>query len=60
MGAKKRIDYACAHCGGGQVIRDAWAEWDLDRQSWVLSAVFDFAYCLECQRDTKLDEREAA
>ncbi len=59
MSAIERIDYACGHCGGAQIIRDAWAEWDVERQSWILSAVFDFAYCLECRKDTQLARSDA-
>ena len=51
------IEYACERCGGTAVTRDAWAEWDVRRQSWELSAMFDFAFCHSCHRATRLVER---
>ncbi|WP_188054108.1 MULTISPECIES: hypothetical protein [unclassified Sphingosinithalassobacter] len=53
------LEYACERCGGTAVTRDAWAEWDVAAQAWVLSAVFDYAHCHECHRDTRLVERPA-
>jgi hypothetical protein len=51
------IEYVCEHCDGSSVTRDAWAEWDGKRQSWELSAMFDFAFCHACHRATRLIER---
>ncbi|WP_404335035.1 hypothetical protein AB2M62_15055 [Sphingomonas sp. MMS12-HWE2-04] len=39
------------------MTRDAWAEWDLPTQAWVLSEIFDFAFCHQCHRETKLVAR---
>ena len=50
------IDYVCRSCGGNTVTRDAWAEWDAAVQDWVLGAAFDYAYCHDCDGDTKLVE----
>ena len=52
-----RVEHACERCGATSVTRDAWAEWDVAGQSWVLSEIFDFAFCHQCHRDTKLVER---
>ncbi|MBB4837267.1 hypothetical protein HNP52_000318 [Sphingomonas kyeonggiensis] len=54
-----RIEYACAHCGGTAVTRDAWAEWDRENQLWTLSETFDFAFCHQCHRETQLATRPA-
>jgi len=39
------------------VARDAWAEWNLESQSWMLSEIFDFAFCHTCHRESRLIER---
>ncbi|MET0309047.1 MAG: hypothetical protein ABW023_10110 [Sphingomonas sp.] len=54
------IEFACERCGSVAVTRDAWAEWDLPRQAWVLSDIFDFAFCHQCHHETRLVERPAA
>ncbi len=48
----------CAHCGGDNVERDAWASWDIDKQEWVLENVFDYAYCQDCESETSINETE--
>ncbi|UZK64867.1 hypothetical protein [Sphingomonas sp. M1-B02] len=52
-----RVEHACEQCGGVAVTRDAWAEWSVEQQAWVLSETFDFAFCHQCHRETKLIER---
>lgn len=51
------IEYACAHCDSRIVTREAWAEWDVARQSWVLSDLMDQGFCHGCHRKTALVER---
>lgn len=52
------ITYLCERCEAAAVTREAWAEWDVPRQQWVLCETFDFAFCHSCHRATKLVERE--
>lgn len=47
---------ACAHCGNEDVSRDAWADWHVEQQAWVLRTVFDYAYCHACDRETRLQD----
>lgn len=47
--------YACTTCGSQEVLRDAWAAWDVDAQDWVLRQTFDDAYCQECDGPTKIE-----
>lgn len=54
-----KTDMVCSTCGGDNVMRDAWAVWDRASQRWVLGAVFDHAYCDDCDRETSLEERPA-
>jgi hypothetical protein len=52
------VDYICDACGGNTVTRDAWGEWDATEQDWVLGAVYDYAFCHDCQQETHLEEIE--
>lgn len=54
--AGKRIAIVCRTCGSENVSRDAWADWDAQRQEWVLGAVFDYAHCHDCGGETSLNE----
>ncbi len=51
------IEIICSVCGSDDVVRDAWAAWDTDRQEWVLASVFDDAFCEACERSVALSER---
>ncbi|GGA34967.1 hypothetical protein GCM10011395_01630 [Sphingomonas psychrolutea] len=53
-----RVTFVCNRCGGKTVTRDAWADWDQDKQEWALGAVFDYAFCHECEEETNLEEIE--
>ena len=46
----------CEDCGSEEVTRDAWAEWSVEAQGWVLGAVFDYAFCHRCQGSTHIKE----
>ena len=56
----KRVTYVCETCGSGHVARDAWAQWDVERQEWVIGAAYDYSYCHRCEADAKLEEVELA
>jgi len=47
---------ACEECGSTLVTRDAWAEWNLDAQDWELGAIYDYAFCHKCERETHIEE----
>ncbi len=42
------IDKRCGQCGGPNIVKDAYAEWDKDAQEWVLKSVYDYTYCENC------------
>lgn len=44
----------CATCGSTLVTRDAWAEWDVGQQEWVLGAAYDYTFCHACEGETHL------
>lgn len=54
--AKQKLQIVCKCCGSEDVMRDAWAEWDVDAQAWVLKSVFDAAYCESCDGEARLME----
>lgn len=55
--ASERMQMVCGTCGSKVVTRDAWAEWDAEAQDWTLGAVYDYAFCHACARDTHIEER---
>ena len=52
-----RLRMVCAHCGGTNVGRDAYAEWDEAAQRWTLGTVFDNADCQDCEGETSIIEQ---
>lgn len=46
--AKLRERPSCANCGSFQVLRDAFAVWDMDAQDWKLQEVMDDLTCTAC------------
>lgn len=50
------VTYVCSTCGSDDVSRDAWAEWSVSEQQWVLRTEFDYAHCHRCDRETDLVE----
>lgn len=43
-----KIKYICPDCGGENVLNDAYAEWDVKKQKWVLQNTFDEFICDDC------------
>jgi len=60
MATDSKIDIICGTCGGRNVSRDAWADWDTRTQEWVLGAVFDYGHCHDCDGESRLEEVELA
>jgi hypothetical protein len=56
----KRLTYLCERCGSDLVTLDAWAEWNIELQEWVLGATYDQAFCHKCEGETHLVEVELA
>ena len=54
----KRIAIICGTCGSDEVSRDAWANWDIGTQEWVLGSVFDDGFCHRCECESRLIEVE--
>lgn len=49
-GLPDRIAIGCRECGGGDVVRDAWAAWDETAQAWKLGDTYDAVFCNICDR----------
>lgn len=43
-----KIKIVCNRCGSDNVVKDAWAEWDPETQTWGLRTVFDYSICDDC------------
>jgi hypothetical protein len=44
----------CKTCHSENVVVDAWAEWDEDKQEYVLKTVFDYEHCENCEGETTI------
>ena len=53
-----KIKKVCKHCGSSDVRKDAWSEWDEDKQEWVLAEVYDNEFCYSCDADTTIIDVE--
>ena len=49
-----KVQILCGTCGSTDVSRDAWGDWDVAAQAWVLRTVFDYAHCHACDGETRL------
>ena len=52
-----KLQMVCETCGSTDVSRDAWGDWDVEAQDWVLGTVFDYAHCHACDGETNIEER---
>ena len=50
------VTYVCNSCGSDDVSRDAWSDWDIKAQQWVLRVAFDYAHCHRCDCEASLKE----
>jgi hypothetical protein len=55
-----KCKYICSHCGSENVLRDAWAAWDVDTQTWVLASVFYAGFCDHCEGEVTVKAVEIA
>lgn len=56
----KRCAMVCSRCGSDDLSRDAWADWDIGKQAWVLRCAFDYAHCHKCDGETSIMEVDFA
>ena len=53
---KKRM--LCRECGSDAVLRDAYASWSEDDQTWALNSVLDHSACDACGATGCIEEEE--
>jgi hypothetical protein len=51
---KERIIPKCKYCKSDDVAIDAWAKWDINKQTFVLHETFEQEYCFRCSGETTL------
>lgn len=51
-----KVRMVCATCGSENVVRGLFAEWDIEKQDWVLQNVFDDAMCDDCGQECRINE----
>jgi hypothetical protein len=55
-----KYKYVCSICGSENVLRDAWASWDLESQKWELASTFQAGFCQDCDGGASQDAVEIA
>lgn len=53
-----KIRKVCSYCGSTEVLKDAFAEWSVEEQTWVLHACYDESYCNTCEGSCSLEDEE--
>lgn len=48
----------CIACGSENVLKDAYAEWDNEKQKWVLFHTYDDSYCQDCDSEDILEWKD--
>lgn len=51
-----KVKKVCKQCGSENVVKDAWASWDIKKQEYVLEDIFDNEFCKDCDRETIIIE----
>jgi ribosomal protein S27AE len=51
MVSQSPVKIICGRCGSEEVLKDAYAEWDVKSQSWVLHSTYDDNRCGHCDYD---------
>jgi len=51
-----KVDIKCGHCGSTEILWDAYATWNAEKQRMELESTFDMAFCRGCDGETKVVE----
>ena len=54
----KRIGYVCGNCGSSNVVSDARAQWNAEKQKWIVVGHYDSSECLDCEQEETMIEVE--
>ena len=56
---RTKIKKVCSTCGSEDVLADAYAEWDVAAQDWVVQDVMDKGhFCNKCDGECSIDDEE--
>jgi len=57
---RKKIKKVCSLCGSEEVLVDAYAQWDVEKQKFVLNSTFEhsFCFCNACERECQIIDEE--
>ena len=53
-----KVRLVCSRCKSDEVVKDAFASWDVEQQTWVLRSYYDATYCNTCEESCNLEEEE--
>lgn len=53
-----KIKKVCTYCGSTDILVDSWVVWNECTQEFDIENIFDYAYCNECQGETKILDKE--
>ena len=53
-----KVRKVCSYCKSTEVLKDAFAEWSVEEQTWVLHACYDESYCNTCEGSCSLEDEE--
>lgn len=51
-----KYNYVCAECGSDRILNDAWAYWDVEKQSFEIHSTQDMTYCENCDGECRVNE----
>lgn len=44
----RKARYVCLECQSTNILRDAYAAWDFEKQEWIIHSVYDDMICADC------------
>ena len=53
-----KVRLVCSRCKSDEVVKDAFASWDVEQQTWILHSCYDATYCNACEESCNLEEEE--
>ena len=57
-GMSRKTVKVCHNCGSDDIVKDAWASWNVEKQEWELEDFFDDTFCRACAQSYNwADER---
>ena len=56
---RKPVKIVCSYCGSDDVLIDAYAQWNVEKQEMEVAQTFDKGhYCNQCDGECSIDEVE--